>query len=368
MNTTINAVANSNATIDGMGWLQRRAPKQFNQMDGMLEFLRERSAQSSTLNIKSKAFDLITVKDPQDRNDMNRLGVVVNGQPREFTHWSFNQLCSLAKAPVDFMRRLPAQLVDDNVSYCLKFIREVEDVKVFSDASELRAITGPGYGRVHDHEVLAAAQSILDTGRWVPANGHMGMRATDRSLQLFLIDEAHPIVVGRAPNGQDDVMYRGLRISNSEVGLSSLAVDGFFFRSYCMNGMIFGLKEAERITVRHSKSAPQRWAAEVKPSIEAYANTDGMKLVEAVKLTKEAIVAKDDDGALNFLKNLSFSKARASEIMERVTNEEGRPMRTAWDAVQGITAFARTIEGTEERADVERIAGRVWERAARHAA
>lgn len=370
MNTIIDIAATTAAatTVSGLGWLQRKAPKSYVGMDGLLDFLKDRSSRAETVNSKNKGIEFHYVEDPQNRDDTNRLAMVVDGQPLEMTHWSFGQLAALAKAPAGYLRGLPAAIVADALTYDLRINRQVEDVKLYHGDNELRAITGPGYGRVHDYQVVEAMQRVLDTGRWVPANRHMGLRATDRSLQMFLIDEAHPIVVGKAPNGSDDVMYRGLRIANSETGHSSLAVDGFFFRSYCLNGMIFGMKEQTRLTIRHSKAAPHRWVREIQPAIEAYADTDGLKLVDAVSAAKEAQVAKDDDAAVAFLQNRKFSAASAKKIIELVKDEEGRNPRTAWDMVQGITAFARSVEGTEERADMERLAGNIWEKATRNAA
>lgn len=359
----------ASATVAGLGWIQRRAPKVYTGMDGLLEHLEQRSHGSKSMNAKSRAVQLHYVENPQTKDEMNKLALVHDGKPLELTHWSFGQLARLGKAPADYLRRLPAALVGDVLNYNIQIEREVEDVQLYHDGEELRAITGPGYGRVMDHEIVGALRNVIDSGRWVAAEKHMGLRATDRSLQMFLIDKQNPIVVGRAPNGADDVIYRGLRISNSEVGYSSLAVDAFTFRSYCLNGMIFGMKDNARFTIRHSKGAPYRWAREIQPAIESYANTDGMKLVDAVNAAKEAQVAKDDDAALAFLnKRMGFSVDRSRKIMEIVEQEENQRPRSAWSMIQGITAFARTIEGTEERADMERTAGQIWERATRNAA
>ena len=362
------ATANTSAVVDGLGWIQRRAPRIYTGMDGLLGHLQERSAKARSVVAKSRSIELTYIPNPQTKDETNKLALVTKTGAIEMTHWSFGQLCQLAKAPASFMRQLPAMLVANNIDYCLNVLREVEDVQVYRDEAELRAITGPTYGRIDDADVVSSINTILDDGRWVAAEGHMGLRATDRSLQMFLIDKANPVVVGKAPNGQDDVLYRGLRISNSEVGYSSLAVDGFLFRSFCQNGMIFGMKDQARFTIRHSKAAPHRWAREIQPAIEQYAATDGMKLIEAVNAAKEAQVAKDDDAAVKFLNNMSFSMADSKRIIELVQQEEGTHARSAWSMVQGITAHARSITGTEERADVERAAGRIWERATRNVA
>ena len=354
------------AERDALGWLQRRDGDRYSSMTELRDALKERSIGTKSETVRNKDIRLISMdrNDIQTKDDMNKLLVEVNGQTMGMSHWSFGQMASLAKAPAAFLRTLPAELVRDTLDYSLRFNRDVERVMPYHDGTNLRAVTGPAYGRVDDASVVDAIATVLDSGRWTPAEGHMGLRATDRSLQMFLIDQSNPVVVGKAPNGNDDVMYRGLRISNSELGYSSLSVEGFYFRGYCQNGMIFQMKEAHKIAIRHTKSAPFRWAREVQPAIEAYVNEDASKLVDQVFRAKQASVAHDNDQALDWLKNRGLSAAQSREAVERVQAEEGRNPRTVWDMVQGVTAMARSIGGVEERADMERLAGSFWSKVA----
>jgi hypothetical protein len=41
--------------------------------------------------------------------------------------------------------------------------------------------------------------------------------------------------------------------------------------------------------------------------------------------------------------------------------EEGRPIETAWDAVTGATAYARSIPWTADRVEFESTAGAILE-------
>lgn len=362
--TPSSALAASATPVDGFGWLQHKAGTRHENMAGLLDFLKDRSSRALTEVVQNKEIELACVEQPETRDDLNKLAFLVNGQPREMTHYSFGQLAGLAKAPAKYLRSLPAALVKDAIEFGLRFNREVEEVKPYFDANELRSINGPSYGRVDDWEVVEAVQSILDGGRWVPAEKHMGLSVTDRSLQMFLIDQSNPIVVGKTLRGDDDVMYRGLRIMNSELGYSSLAVQGFTFRSYCLNGCIFGKGEIEQITIRHSKNAPARWAREVQPAIEAYTTQDNSLFVEQVQKVKETIVAKDDEAAVAFMNNRGLSRTQARSAIERIEQEEGSRARTAWDLAQGITSLARDISITENRADLEKVAGDIWTKAA----
>lgn len=363
----INAHANATPveTADPMGWLQKRQAQRLHDVPSLTDFLKERSAQAETRLIDNKDLRLIHADvDPSRPDSMNELLVEVDGQRIGMTYYSFGQLAGLAKAPPAYLRTLPAPLVADCVHYSLNFVREVEQVKPYFDGRELRSINGPSYGRVDDYEVSEAVDAILDGGRWVPAEKHMGLSVTDQSLNMFLIDQENPIRVGRTRHGDDDIMYRGLRIINSELGFSSLTVQAFTFRSYCLNGCIFGMKGSGDLSIRHSKSAPYRWIREVQPVIEGYVNEDGSKLVDHVQRVQEQKVARNNEDAAEWLQGRGLTKSFSNLAIERCKNEEGRNPRTVWDMIQGITAAARDISDVEQRADMERVAGKLWSKAA----
>jgi hypothetical protein len=68
------------------------------------------------------------------------------------TQWSFGQLGSLVGAPAAYLRQLPAALAGLNLRDGLSSHR-AERVKTFETAdsrTELRTVTGPDYGRIHD--------------------------------------------------------------------------------------------------------------------------------------------------------------------------------------------------------------------------
>lgn len=346
---------------DALGWLQHRAAKRYDTLENLEQVLRDRSAAASTATIKNKEIELYSHPDPQSRDDANKLLVGVNGEVTGFTHHSFNQIAGLAKAPSSYMRTLPAPLVKDNIEWGLRYNRDVEEVKAYYDGAELRALTGPDYGRVDDWQVVEAINKILDTGRWKPAQKHMGLSVTDRSLQLFLVDEANPIDVDSKVG---DIMYKGLRIFNSELGYCRLGIEEFLFRLRCLNGMIIP-ESVGNVNIRHTKNAPYRWAREVQPAIEAYVNEDASLLVHQVERAKEAVLARDEEKAVEWLRNRAkLSVPQSREVLRRIADEEGSNRFTAWNAVNGITSLARDVTTAEDRADLERVAGRIFERVA----
>ena len=88
------------------------------------------------------------------------------------THWSFGQLASLVGAPAAYLRQLPAPLAAINLQYGLTSHRaeQIKTLEIENGRVELRAVTGPDYGRIYDHELVAAVQRIAGNGtgdtRW----------------------------------------------------------------------------------------------------------------------------------------------------------------------------------------------------------
>ena len=88
------------------------------------------------------------------------------------THWSFGQLAALVGAPAAYLRQLPAPLAGINLQYGLTAHRaeQIKTLEVDDGRVELRAVTGPDYGRIYDHELVEAVQRIAGDGvgdtRW----------------------------------------------------------------------------------------------------------------------------------------------------------------------------------------------------------
>lgn len=98
--------------------------------------------------------------------------------------------------------------------------------------------------------------------------------------------------------------------------------------------------------------------------LESFVEGSTFRITEAVEKAKLAIVAKDEEAAIEFLKERSFSRKKAIEILDRTERDEGRRARTAWDMAQGITSIAKDVPYQDERFAMEGIAGRILEKVA----
>ncbi|MGN7931780.1 DUF932 domain-containing protein [Sphingopyxis sp. 22461] len=362
-------------------WFSRPDDERYLSLSDLYHDVRARADRATTRVVDSKA---IRVEAYSDNPERLALIVPDSDRPVAPTNWSFGQLCSLVGAPASYLRELPAALAGINLQHGL-FAHRGEQLKLLqaeTGRTELRAATGPDYGRIWDHELVAAVMKIAGDGvgqtRWkVPGvldwssmyyNPYVDVTkdtttlyASDRDVFLFLVDDTHPIEAGKLPNGEPDLYFRGFYCWNSEVGAKTLGMATFYLRAVCMNRNLWGVENFEEVKIRHSKFAANRFAYEAAPALEHFAESSPMRFISGVKAARERVVARNDEDRETFLRKRGFSKAETAKIVATVLHEEGRPPETIYDFVQGITAFARTKAHQDNRLDVERKAGKLLE-------
>jgi hypothetical protein len=365
-------------------WFSRPADERYLSLSDLFAAVRGRTERTRTRTVESAA-----IRVEASREDGERLALMLPGSDAAVapTHWSFGQLASLVGAPAAYLRQLPAPLAGINLQYGLTAHRaeQVKTLEIESGRVELRAVTGPDYGRIFDYELVSAVQRIAGDGmgdtRWkVPGvldwstgvyNPNVDVTeetttlyASDRDIFLFLVDDLNPIEAGRLPDGSPDLFFRGFYCWNSEVGAKTLGIASFYLRAVCQNRNLWGVEDFEEITIRHSKYAAARFAHEAGPALTRFANSSPQPFVNGVKAARQRIVARDDDDRTDFLRKRGFSKAETAKIIQAVLAEEGRKPESVFDFVQGITAVARGKSHQDARLDFEARAKKLFDRVA----
>ena len=199
-------------------WFSRPADERFLSLTDLHRSVKTRAERSRARTLESR-----DVRVEARRDDGDRLRLVLPSEPEPVapTHWSFGQLAGLVGAPAGYLRGLPAPIAGINLQYGLSHHR-AEMVKAYTSEdgrTELRAVTGPDYGRIHDHELVESVMRIAGNGtgdsRWkVPgvldwstmtynprvdiSRDTTTLYASDRDVFLFLCDDLNPNR-GRAP-------------------------------------------------------------------------------------------------------------------------------------------------------------------------
>ncbi|OYV56350.1 MAG: DUF932 domain-containing protein, partial [Acidocella sp. 21-58-7] len=144
-------------------WFSRPDDERFLSLPELYEAVRARAERAEARTVESR-----TIRVEARRDDGERLALIVPGQeqPVAPTHWSFGQLCGLVGAPAGYLRELPAPLAGINLQHGLLNHRAelVKTLETDDGRVELRAVTGPDYGRIWDHELVSAVMRIAGNG------------------------------------------------------------------------------------------------------------------------------------------------------------------------------------------------------------
>lgn len=304
-----------------------------------------------------------------------------SGKPAVPTHWAFGQLAQRAGAPAGYLRDLPNELAADCINYGLHVSRPVDDVGVLlyqnGGPAEIHAVTGPNYGRIWNARAAQALVEAFGDGRTgtfrIP--GEFGKQvaitkdnttlyASDRDMVVFLADEDKSITVRDRRDGKPGRLSQGVAFGNSDVGGGTLWMADFIFDYFCCNRIIWGLREVQELAIRHTASAPHRFMAEVVPALKEIARSQ-------IRLQDAQIVAAQNakiDDLDKFLTSRKFTRSQVAGIKAAYKTDEGIELgltsSSIWDAVVGITAYARGIEYQDARVDIERAAGKILQMAA----
>lgn len=366
-------------------WLARRADEKFLSLSDLLAKVQSRRESAIERTIDTRKLGFLAPRNPTSIEQTHDLSLSIAGDELAPSHWSFGQLCGLASVPARLMRDLPSQIVSDVLTYRLRYSRENQEIKLYSSDDDLWAATGPKYGRIYDEEVVRAVMQVAGNGtgdsRWkIP--GVMDWRtmiydphapvtpssttlfASDRDVFMFLVDDLHPVEIGKLPNGEPDLIFRGFYVSNSEVGNGALKVAVFYLRGVCQNRILWGVEGFEELTIIHSKNAPSRFIEQARPALESFANGSTEKLIDGVNKAREAKLASDKDEALSFLQDRGFSREMSIAVYDTAEQEEGHPPVSAWDFAQGITRKAHDIPNNDRRLEIEGQARKILDQVA----
>ncbi len=391
-------VSTSGRSLDilSRAWLSRKPDDTFLSLEDMFAEANDRANRSRELVLNPGKLEVIapeitdqdTAATARLKSNQLTLGLP-SGDILAPSHWVFGQIAGLAKAPAAYLRTLPTSLVSDALQYGLRYNRP-DDVKLYADDLEALAVTGPDFGRIYNRDVIAAVSDMVagSTGdhRWkIPGmldwstgiynplhpvdKDTSTLYLNDKMLMIFLCQDLAPIEIGKLPNGEPDLVFRGFYVTQSEVGGGAFKLGAFYLRAVCRNRIFWGVEGFEELTMRHSKYAPERFVEEARPALESFANGSTTKLIEGVTKAREAKVAKDKAETLEWLGARDISRKRALAIYDRIINEErggdeaDREV-SAWELAQGITAEARAAANSDDRMDSELVAKKLLDKVA----
>ncbi len=388
--TTFRTAAATQGSVDSSvskQWASRPDDEKFLDLYTMRTAIENRFKQCRTIETRADDINI---------NNQMQLEIAGYDNVANLNNWTFNQLCNLANVPVEYIKRIAnddnLSLVADNIRHGVSK-RKDSGIKALIniDTKELRALNSATYGRIWDYQVIDQVIKVAGNGinetqwkvpgqiNWQSSNGvtveynpfvdvtkeTTTLYASDRDCYIFLVDDTHPIEVGKLSNGEPDLMFRGFYVWNSEVGADTFGISTMLMRGVCQNRNIWGVEGKTQLQFRHSVKAPDKFVQHAFPMLAAYSMSPTIGIVSKVRNAKATIIARDDEERNSFLlSKVKLPQGIVDSVLAKCIQEEQKPMESVWDAVQGMTAVARGLRHQDARLALESKAGALMERIA----
>src|SRR5438067_8594825 len=345
-------------------WASRPPDERYANVDALYQAARARRERTEERSIDTADFRTEAVDDDLVLHESS-------GRTATLTHWSFGQLATIASAPPNYLRTLPAAIASNAVNFGLQRQRR-EQHKLLVERTApwtVHAVTSQRYARVH-HDELASRVLDLMAGHpaWhlplgykdgeygaerVPSGAYLG----DRDMFLFVVDGNRAL---DDPTDRTDAgLFRGFILRNSDVGAAALTLDLFLFRAVCANHLIWGFLHVAGFRRRHvGASIHEAWTIsleDVRASLDADTAHDRTVLLRA---TSQELGPTRDAVLEAVVQRLMLSQKQAAEAYTLAEAHEPNP-RSVWGYVQGLTRLSQRTPWQDGRFALDRAASRL---------
>lgn len=276
----------------------------------------------------------------------------------------------LPRAFWDRMRDSHPDILQDTVSKLL--VREPEVRMVRTLGPDARAYLSNRYRRIDNYDYMARAIA--------PALAELGdervtvldARLTDLRMYVKVL---FPDISITPPDGHE--LHGGAILGNSEVGAGSFFIDPFLYRSFCLNGMVFGKQTFADFGLRKMHVGPKiddTDAARAMFSDDTMRKEDEVLFAQAhdmikgcvngmrFEAIKEAIekasgVLLDGDVPATVEKLGKASGLREGEQTALMAHLIQGGDLSAWGYMNAVTRTARDVLNFDRQIELERVGG-----------
>jgi hypothetical protein len=291
---------------------------------------------------------------------------------RPAAHAQIGQHAGIPKAYYDRMLGEAPELLASNVNHWLKTQPEKRMVRTLD--GEVRGFLSSRYRAMDNFDLLQAVLPVLH-GRKVEFKS---CEVTEKHLYLKVIfPELRTEIPGSKQVG--DIVEAGLSIRNSEIGFSSFAVEPFFHRLVCTNGMISNYAQrkyhvgkridsvdaVEEILRDETRDMRDRafWM-QIQDVIGSAINRDVM-MAHVQKFSEAAGIKIESDPVKvveQTRKAFALSEAQGVNILQHLIADGDL---SKWGLANAITRTAQDQTDYEDATALERLGGKIIELGAR---
>jgi hypothetical protein len=169
----------------------------------------------------------------------------------------------------------------------------------------------------------------------------------------------------RINDGTEQGLSRGVFITNSEVGSSSLRLTRFYFRGVCGNHIVWDASKVIDLRVRHVGRARGKFQRAFQAEVQWVDDSSASDEEAKIRAAQRYIIADTKENVLDQLfgkKSLNLSRKSIESAYQLAEDhqEDGNP-RSAWGIAQGLTRLSQQVPYQDERDRLDRAAGKVIE-------
>ncbi len=347
-------------------YANRPADERFPSLAAMLHDADQDKALSA-----ERAYNL---KDLHAIADNNTVKLASPRGTAEFTHWSFQQTARMLGAPAAYLRGLSPQLAADCLNFGFSNSMPGTSANVLVRAPNgrpeplIRACTSDTYGRAWDADLYGAiAHTITDRDdRWTlpptwdgkPAGAYRG----DRDSFLILVNGGSIVNDPSAANGNGQ-MFRGIMVSNSEVGARSVMIDTILFRYVCGNHNLWGAVMDRAFRRRHVGTHVVRdTVREISRLAYNFTNQSAERDEAIVRTLISHEIAHTREAVIDELTALGATKTAAESAYLACEQHETASPRSFWGLAQGLTRVSQDTTYQDDRLTLDQLASKLLAR------
>lgn len=283
----------------------------------------------------------------------------VSGEQRtvDITDNAFSQLCTRMGVPAKYIKKCFAagksELAIENFRAWEKesagnmLVREYDGVA--------RAVLSDSYAPFDSYRVLRALNYTMDTNRFVPTQVFM---AADKMHIRFVDYNPLPISSESSP------LYAGIILSSNSVGMGSLSMKFFIYRSVCKNGM--AISSMGGTLFRQNHIGEKMTDSKIAVFNRAFSDIDRLSEM-AISLVKDNRQKHLKDYELEMYLQKAKHEMKLSEKsidkLKLLVGENGTYEPTKWGFINGITELAQDFT-LDTRYEMENWAGELFIKAA----
>lgn len=238
---------------------------------------------------------------------------------------------------------------------------------------QARGFLSDRYRQMDNLEILTRLLPVIQGLPAVDWN-QSSLQVTDQKMYLQLVDTAKPKILKAGTHFKtDDVLQRGVVITNSEVGLGSFSVQPLVFRQVCSNGLVITEYAQRKFHVggKNSGDAGIVWQSDTQKA------RNETTILEMRDLMMTAMSDEFLDKIASRIEEAAGVKIKGTQVEPviknvterfRLSQDEGSAMQghfieggdlNLWGLVNSITRAAQDVESYDRSVELQAIGGNI---------